>query len=151
MVQRIKTLKVTFEEVNEECPEYMLQKVSITNSEIVADLFTHLRVEAKEHFIVLHTDSKNKVICQDNVAVGSLNATVVHPREVFKSALLSSASGIVLIHNHPSGDPMPSKEDIAITKRLSECGDLLGIRVLDHIIVGDPKHFSFRNHGLISG
>jgi len=91
----------------------------------------------RENFVVLLLDTKNKIIGLNTVSIGTLNSSLVHPREVFKPAILASAAAIILAHNHPSGDPKPSKEDIEITKRLIEAGDLLGIAVLDHIIVGD--------------
>jgi DNA repair protein RadC len=114
----------------------------------IFEIFKNLCLEAKEHFIVLHLDGKNKISCFDRVSVGSLNQSIVHPREVFKTACLSSAAAILLVHNHPTGDPTPSSEDLAITRRLKEAGDLLGIRLLDHIIIGD-SYLSFVEQGLI--
>ncbi|MDT8444359.1 MAG: JAB domain-containing protein [Desulfuromonadales bacterium] len=81
--------------------------------------------------------------------MGSLNASIVHPREVYKAALLSSAAAVIFIHNHPSGDTAPSREDIEITKRLKDAGELLGIRVLDHLIVGEAGYYSFANDGIL--
>jgi DNA repair protein RadC len=104
--------------------------------------------ECKESFIALHLDGKNRIICVDIVSVGSLNQSIVHPREVFKTALLSSATAIILMHNHPSGDPSPSSEDLEVTRRLREVGDLLGIKVLDHIIIGST-YYSFVERGVI--
>lgn len=83
------------------------------------------------------------------ISIGSLNSTVVHPREVFKTAVLASAASVILAHNHPSGDPTPSKEDIGLTKKLVEAGEILGIKVLDHIIVGVNQYTSFNRQGLI--
>jgi len=111
-------------------------------------MFSFLNQETKEYFLTLHLDGKNRIVCMEEVSVGSLNQSIVHPREVFKTALLSSAAAIVLIHNHPSGDPTPSREDREITRRLKEGGDLLGIRVLDHIIVGE-SYLSFVEQGLL--
>jgi DNA repair protein RadC len=88
-------------------------------------------------------------VCKETVSIGSLNQSIVHPREVFKTALLSNAAAILLLHNHPSGDPAPSQEDLAITRRLIECGDILGIRVLDHIIIGEDCFKSFSEDGLM--
>lgn len=147
---RIKSMRAVFESspvVREDTPIYMGAK---TNSAAdVAQTFSFLRNEVKEHFICLHLDTKNNVACFDVVSVGSLSASIVHPREVFKAALLSSAASIILLHNHPSGDPTPSREDHEITKRLRECGDLLGIKVLDHVIIGDEHHVSFAERGLM--
>ncbi len=97
----------------------------------------------REHFVELMLDKKNRVIGLNTVSVGSLDSAVVHPREVFKPAILSNAAALIFGHNHPSGDPAPSPEDRAMTTRLVECGKLLGIQVLDHIIVGDGRYYSF--------
>lgn len=114
----------------------------------VFELFKDLRDEAKEHFIALHLDGKNRIACLDRVSVGSLNQSIVHPRELMKTACLSSAAGLILAHNHPTGDPTPSREDIEITRRLKESGDLLGIKLIDHIIIGD-YYLSFVEQGLL--
>ncbi len=103
----------------------------------------------REEFIVILTDNKNKMLEFNVVSTGSLTASIVHPREVFKPAILTSAAGIILTHNHPSGDPAPSPEDVEITKRLKEVGEMMGIRVLDHVIVGDNRYFSFSDKGMI--
>jgi DNA repair protein RadC len=87
-----------------------------------------------------HLDGKNRIIAMDIVSIGSLNQSIVHPREVFKTALLSSAAAIIMVHQHPTGDPSPSSEDIAITRRLKEAGEIIGVKVLDHIIVGDGEY-----------
>ena len=94
-------------------------------------------------------DVKNRVIREETVSVGSLTASLVHPRDTFKTAVRESAAAVIFVHNHPSGDARPSQEDMLLTKRLVQAGDLLGIRVLDHVIVGDRDHFSFRDNGLI--
>ncbi len=105
----------------------------------------------REHFVVMLLDRKNAVLGLNTVSIGSLTASVVHPREVFKPALLSTACSVILSHNHPSGDPLPSQEDRVLTARLVQAGKLLGISVLDHIIVGDgsQKYFSFADEGLL--
>ena len=95
-------------------------------------------------------DTKNKIIREEVVSVGSLSASIVHPRDTFKAAIRESAAAVIFIHNHPSGDTRPSQEDILLTKRLIQAGDVLGIQVLDHIIIGDGGHFSFRDNGMIS-
>ena len=112
-------------------------------------MFKFLAQETKEHFIALHLNSKNRLLCLEIVSVGSLNATVVHPREVYKSALLSSAAAIVFVHNHPSGDTTPSAEDNEITCRLQQASEILGIRLLDHVIIGTDCHYSFADNGLL--
>jgi len=120
----------------------------ITDSRTVYGLFRTL-VEDRdcEHLWLLCLDTKNRVTCICEIAVGSLNAAVVHPREVFKTALLANAAAVIVLHNHPSGDVSPSVEDMAITHRLKEAGQLLGVKVLDHIIVGDEKFYSFADEG----
>jgi DNA repair protein RadC len=107
-------------------------------------LYPAMRESKKEHFIELCLDTKNQVIREDTVSIGSLNANVVHPREVFRTALMESAAHTIVAHNHPSGDPTPSREDIDITKKLVETGKIMGIDVLDHIIIGDGRHFSMK-------
>lgn len=96
----------------------------------------------REHFVVCCLDVKLKIIAVNVVSVGSLSLTVVHPREVFKPAILSNACSIILAHNHPSGDPTPSREDITMSQRLREAGEILGIKVLDSLVIGAS---SFRN------
>lgn len=101
----------------------------------------------REHFAVICLDTKNKPIGFNVVAVGSLTLTVVHPREVFKCCLLQNAVSVILAHNHPSGDPKPSSEDHRLTQRLVESADILGIRILDHLIFGRNKYVSFADKG----
>ena len=130
----------------ENAPEWVSTRY--TDPLQIYEMFQDLRNETKEHFVTLHLDGKNRIACKETVSIGTLNQSLVHPREVFKTALLSNAAAIILIHNHPTGDSTPSKEDIAITKRLKEAGDIIGVRVLDHIIVGD-SYRSFVEDGLI--
>ncbi len=103
----------------------------------------------REHFVVIMMDRKNRLIGINTVSIGSLTASVVHPREVFKVAILSNAAALICGHNHPSGDPQPSPEDRALTERLVEAGKLLGIEILDHVIVGDgtTDYYSFADQG----
>lgn len=103
----------------------------------------------REHFRVILLNTKNRVLDVDTVSIGSLNASLVHPREVFKRAVQRSAAAIILVHNHPSGDPSPSQEDLQISQRLCEAGRIIGIEVLDHIIIGDHVFTSFKEKGLI--
>lgn len=136
-------------EVREEVQAYLPPDRRYTTPEQISQIFSFLISESKEYFFVMHMDGKNRISCLDCVSVGSLNQSIVHPREVFKTALLSSAAAIILIHNHPTGDPSPSSEDIAITRRLREAGEIMGIKVLDHIIVGDGEYISFVERGLV--
>ena len=99
----------------------------------------------KEYFMVLHLDAKNRVIKDETISIGTLNASLIHPREIFKSAIKESANAVVFAHNHPSGDCTPSQGDKEITERLFDAGELLSIKVLDHVIVGRNEYYSFRN------
>lgn len=101
----------------------------------------------REHFIVMCLDTKNQPTNICTVHIGSLNASIVHPREVMKTAILSNAASIICCHPHPSGDPSPSPEDIEVTERLAEAGKLLGIELLDHIIIGDERFISLKEKG----
>lgn len=108
-----------------------------------------LREEKREHFVAILLDTKNGVLRTKTVSVGDLSSSVVHPREVFAEAIRHSAASIIIAHNHPSGDPTPSPEDIAVTRRLQEGGELLGIDVLDHIVLGDNRFVSLKEKGLM--
>jgi DNA repair protein RadC len=108
-----------------------------------------MRFLSQEHFVCLYLNTKNQVLHKQTVFIGSLNASIVHPREVFKEALKRSAASIICIHNHPSGDPSPSREDIEVTKRLTECGKMLGIELLDHLIIGEQKYVSLKEKGYL--
>jgi DNA repair protein RadC len=113
-------------------------------------LYTYLADADREHFVVVLLDQKHGVIGINTVSIGSLTASVVNPREVFKPAILANAASIICGHNHPSGDPNPSQEDRAITAKLVHVGTLHGIDVLDHVIIGaDGRYFSFADAGLI--
>lgn len=112
-------------------------------------LMEEMRYLKKEYFKIIMLDTKNKIIAIENISIGSLNSSIVHPREVFKEAIKRSSASIILVHNHPSGDPTQSKEDISITKRLVESGDILGIKVLDHIILGDNRYTSLKERDII--
>jgi len=103
----------------------------------------------KEFFIALYLNTKNGIIKQEVVSVGSLSANVVHPREVFRTACVVSASSIIVAHNHPSGDPAPSREDIEITKKLAEAGKMIGIELLDHVILGEDRNYGFKESGML--
>jgi DNA repair protein RadC len=118
-----------------------------------AQVFEHFHYEfrdsRKEYFLALLLDGKNRIIKRVQISEGSLNQSIVHPREVFNLAVRESAAAMILVHNHPTGDPGPSREDQEITRRLREAGDLLGIKILDHIIIGDGAFFSFVERGLM--
>ncbi|MGN1414836.1 MAG: JAB domain-containing protein [Anaerovoracaceae bacterium] len=124
-------------------PEYKLysETALITSEDAVKLLQEELAQYDREVFCVLHLNAKNYPISASITSIGEINSTLVHPREVFKSAVLASAAGIVLLHNHPSGDPNPSQDDIEVTRRLVFCGELMGIRVVDHIVCGSRGRF----------
>lgn len=115
----------------------------------VACLCADLNDEQREHFVMLLLNTKNEVIKKSTISIGSLNSSLVHPREVFKEAIKYSAASVILIHNHPSGSTSPSEQDINITNRLADGGKILGIRVLDHIIVGKNGYTSMKEQKLI--
>ncbi|EKE32176.1 hypothetical protein MJ3_04369 [Salimicrobium jeotgali] len=115
-------------------------------AEYVMEEMKHLK---QEHFVALFLDVKNRVLARRTVFVGSLNSSIVHPREVFKEAVKRSAASIVCVHNHPSGDPAPSREDIQVTKRIAECGKIIGIEMLDHLIIGDGTFISLKEKGYL--
>ncbi len=126
------------------------ERIAISHPRMVAALLTrHLKDADRENFAIVLLDTRKKVIGICTASIGDLSSALVHPREVFKAAILANASSIILAHNHPSGDPTPSPEDIAITRRLAECGDLLGIDVVDHIVIGsDGRYVSLKEKGL---
>ncbi|KJZ84239.1 MULTISPECIES: JAB domain-containing protein [unclassified Clostridium] len=103
----------------------------------------------REQLIVCCLDTKNQPTAINIVSIGSLNSSIVHPREVFKPAILSNSASIMLFHNHPSGDPEPSREDISITERIKESGRILGIELIDHIIIGNDSYCSLKEKGII--
>lgn len=107
-----------------------------------------MRFLDREQFRIVLLDAKNHVLGVRTVSVGSLSSSIVHPREIFKEAIARSSAAIILVHNHPSGDPTPSREDVEVTRRLVEAGRLLGIEVLDHVVVGDNQYVSFKEKGI---
>ena len=122
------------------CPEDVYRAITV---------ITSVEEEAQEVFGVLILNTKFKIVAVHEISRGTLNASIVHPREVFKPAILHNAAAIICFHNHPSGDPEPSKEDIKITNRLIEAGKIMGIEILDHIIVGDDRYTSLKERGII--
>lgn len=135
-------------ELGKRCLSQEENKPSFISAKDVYDYFDHLRNAKKEHFICLCLNAKNKLIKEETVAIGGLFSNLLHPREIFVPAISSSTASIILAHNHPSGDPEPSKEDLSFTKRIAECGVLLGIEVLDHIIIGYKSFVSLRERGI---
>lgn len=125
-----------------------LKKIS-SPSDVADLLMSELRYRKQEHFKTLLLDTKNQVVAIETITIGTLNASLVHPREVFNKAIRKACNGIILVHNHPSGHPEPSQEDTVLTDRLVESGKIIGIGILDHVIIGDGKYFSFKEHGLL--
>ncbi len=124
--------------------------VKITCPQDAANLLMEeLRHLKEEHFVCLFLDTKNQVIGRQTLSIGSLNASIVHPREVYRAAIRRSSASILCAHNHPSGDPTPSPEDIALTRRLSEAGELLGVELLDHLVIGDNRYTSLKETGCL--
>lgn len=125
--------------------------IVIANSQTVFEhYYPLLRDLRREIFKVILLDAKHAVIREKTVSEGSLTSSLVHPREVFNEAVRESAAAVIFLHNHPSGDPKPSKEDRALTARLQDAGDILGVQVLDHVIVGDGRYVSFADEGWMS-
>jgi DNA repair protein RadC len=126
----------------------LTEPVIIRSPQDAAEILTEqLRYLQKEHFICLFLNTKNHVIAQETLSMGSLNASIVHPREVFRAAMKCSSAAIICAHNHPSGDPTPSPEDIALTSRLMQAGEIVGIDVLDHLVIGDSSYVSLKEKG----
>ena len=121
--------------------------------ETIEDVYNHfvdeLKDKKKEHFYALYLDTKNRIIEQELVSVGILDASLIHAREVFNPAIKANAKSVLLVHNHPSGDCEPSSADIEVTRNLVAAGELLGIDIIDHIIIGDEKFMSMRKQGMI--
>lgn len=140
-----------FREVSERLArEQIPEKILLNTSKAVADyLQKSIGLEKKEHFVLLSLDSRNNLLKTSDISVGSLTSAVVHPREVFKEAIQSSAAQIIVAHNHPSGDPEATPEDVALTRRLDEAAKIVGIELLDHIIVTGDKYSSLKGQDLI--
>ncbi|HQE67573.1 MAG TPA: DNA repair protein RadC [Bacillota bacterium] len=116
--------------------------------DVAALLMEEMRYLKKEHMKLVLLNVKCNLISVEEISVGSLNASIVHPREVFNPAIRKSSASIIMVHNHPSGDPSPSSEDVSITARIAEAGKLIGIELVDHIIIGDGKYISMKEKGL---
>ncbi len=119
-----------------------------TPEDIVALVRGRLKGKKKEYFLALLLDTRNQLIKVVEISIGSLDTSIVHPREVFKEAISASAASVIFVHNHPSGDPEPSEDDISLTKRLVEAGEIVGIDVLDHIIICDKNYLSLKRKDL---
>ena len=137
-------------ELSKRIASFKPEKYKIKNPwDIYKYYMESLRYQYKEIFKVVLLNTKNEIITDIDISIGTLNSSLVHPREVFREAIRRSSNKIILLHNHPSGHSEPSKEDKNITNRLKECGELIGIEVIDHIIIGDGVYFSFKENMLI--
>lgn len=123
--------------------------IKIRHAEDIVKLVEELKNKKQEYFLTFTLDGANNLIQKRTVFIGTLNQSLVHPREVFADAITDRAAGIIFVHNHPSGNVEPSKEDISITKKLIEAGKIIGINVIDHIIVGKSEFYSFKERGLM--
>lgn len=121
----------------------------LSSVDLAEQLILEMKDYEQEHFIVLYLNAKNEVIKKKTVFIGSLNQSVAHPREIFKIAVKTSTARMIIAHNHPSGNPSPSSQDIAFTERIAECGRLMGIDILDHLIIGENSYISLREEGII--
>lgn len=121
----------------------------VRGPESIHDQCRDIRGSNREHFVAFYLNSRHQILRREVVSIGSLNASIVHPREVFRPAIVLCAAALVLAHNHPSGDTTPSEEDLAITRRLKEAGKLLGIELVDHVIVGESGYTSMRERKLL--
>ena len=120
-----------------------------TPDDVAALLLPRFRYESRESFVAVLLSTKNHVLKTPVISVGSLNASIVHPRELFREAINASAAAVIVAHNHPSGDPTPSPEDVSLTRKLVEAGKILDIPVLDHVVLGDGKYVSFKEKGIL--
>ncbi len=124
-------------------------KILLNSSKLVAEyLQTKIGNKKEEHFMILYFDTRNKLV-NEEISIGTLNASLVHPREVFKKAIKDNVAQIIIAHNHPSGDSKPSEEDMSTTKRLIEAGKLVGISIIDHLIITSGGYFSFKENGIV--
>jgi len=135
--------------VRERRAGYSRQQRVKTSGDVYQAFREHFASLDREQFVVVLLDNKNVILGFNVVSVGTINSSLVHPREVFKPAILANAAAVLLIHNHPSGDPEPSAEDKAITRRLKEAGEILGIKLLDHVVIGDGHFVSFAEQQLL--
>mgnify|MGYP001574948314 FL=1 len=143
-------IKACFELGKRQELELELEDIDVENPQsVVKALQAKIKDKAKEHFKLILLNTRNKIIGISTVSIGTLDSSLVHPREVFKEAIAHNAYSVMLAHNHPSGDPEPSEDDITITRRLIEAGKILGIEVTDHIIISKNGFFSFKEKGLI--
>lgn len=136
--------------------KYKIKKINdkvigkrLTDAKLVAELFADLQNETKEKFIAINLDAQNKILCFEVVAIGSVEAIYLRPMEVFRTSIIVNASAVVLVHNHPSGEPAPSPEDVNFTLKCIRIADDLGVNLYDHVIIGIDSYYSFADKGII--
>ena len=149
-IAKASQIKAAFELTNrlEDYSEAGDKSLVKTPDDVVGVVRSRLRGKKKEHFLALLLDTRSQLIKVSEISIGSLDTSIVHPREVFKEAISASAASVIFVHNHPSGDPEASEDDIELTKRLAKAGEIVGIDVLDHIIICDKKYLSLKREGL---
>jgi DNA repair protein RadC len=149
-IAKASQIKAAFELTNrlEDYSEAGDKSLVKTPDDVVGVVRSRLRGKKKEHFLALLLDTRSQLIKVSEISIGSLDTSIVHPREVFKEAISASAASVIFTHNHPSGDPEASEDDIELTKRLAKAGEIVGIDVLDHIIICDKKYLSLKREGL---
>ncbi|GAG05609.1 unnamed protein product, partial [marine sediment metagenome] len=149
-VAKASQIKAAFELANrlEGYSEAGDKPVVKTPDDVASLVKGRLKGKKKEHFLALLLDTRNQLIKVAEISVGSLDTSIVHPREVFKEAILASAASVIFVHNHPSGNPEASEDDIKLTKRLAQAGEIMGVDVLDHIIICDKEFLSLKREGL---
>ena len=153
-VDKMSKIQISFERVvliKEKAKRYELPREigSPKDAYRAVTTITNVQEEAQEVFGILILNTKNKIVAVHEISRGILNSSLIHPREVFKPAVLHNALSIICFHNHPSGDPNPSKDDAEITRRLVKAGEIMGIKILDHIIVGDDRYTSLKERGIL--
>ncbi len=141
------TMKELLQMVKEKAQEYNVQR--ITSAENVYSLLHEYSTEQKEHFIAITLDGRSRIIEKRVIHIGTLNQSLVHPREVFRPAILDNAAGIIIAHNHPSGTLEASRADMQVTQRLKEVAKLVGIELLDHVIISSEGYYSFQEEGVL--
>lgn len=143
-------LKAAFELGRRSVRELFQERIPLQSPESIFQfLKDKFELKTQEHLVALYLNTKGELLKQEVLFIGSLNASVIHPRDIFKHAVLNSAASIVIVHNHPSGDPTPSTHDLDVTKMIAQNGEMMDIPLMDHVILGRDRYFSFKEKGVI--